>query len=105
MRYDEFPHVIVFQEEQSASDGGGGRTKDWVDVITTEAFVCPVTSRERYLAEQAQNPVDYNVFFHFREDLKRTMRIKHGNKILKLKSKPIDQGGQGEIMLLKCEES
>ncbi|PAC67017.1 phage head-tail adapter protein, partial [Enterobacter cloacae] len=45
------------------------------------------------------------VYFEYREDIKKTMRIKYENKILTLKSDPIDQGGENEIMCLKCQVS
>jgi SPP1 family predicted phage head-tail adaptor len=98
----EYPHEIIFQDEKSTPDGAGGRKVDWADAFTTEAFVDPVTSREFYQAQQAQNPIDYNVFIPYQEGIKPTMRIKYGNQILILKSKPIDQGGQGEILVIKC---
>jgi SPP1 family predicted phage head-tail adaptor len=104
MSYDTFPHTITFQEAQKVSNGGGGRTSTWVDSFTVDAFVCPVSSKERIIAEQAQNPVDYSVFYPFQEVFKQGMRIKWGERILNPKTKPVDQGGQGEILLIKCEE-
>ncbi|MFT4415320.1 phage head closure protein [Fredinandcohnia humi] len=105
----EFPHEITFQKEGKVPDGGGGRkSTGWIDEFTTEAFVCPVSSKERYLAQQAQTPVDYNVFYPYQEGVKSSMRIKWTEKgvtkYLNPKSKPIDQGGLGEILMLKCEE-
>lgn len=99
----EFPHIITFQEEQSIPDGGGGRTVNWANVLTTEAFVDPITSREFYQAQQANYPVDYNVFIPYQDDIKQSMRIKYGEQVLALKSKPIDLGGAGEILMIKCE--
>ncbi|WP_226639318.1 phage head closure protein [Priestia flexa] len=107
--FDEFPHNIIFQEEQPIPDGGGGHKKTWIDVLETEAFVCPISSREFYLAQQANTPIDYNVFYPYQAGVKPSMRIKwvegHMDKYLSIKSKPIDQGGQGEILMIKCVES
>jgi SPP1 family predicted phage head-tail adaptor len=103
----EYPHEITFQEEQSIPDGGGGRTKTWADVQSTEAFVDPVvgqtTSNETNIAQQAVYPVAYNVFIPYQDGIKPSMRIKYGEQTLKLKSQPIDQGGQGEVLMIKCE--
>lgn len=99
---NEFPHTIVFQEQKRVSDGGGGFKKSWVDALTTEAFVCPVSSRERYLAQQTQTQVDYSVFLPHIVGIKPSMRIKWGTEYLEMKSKPVDQGGQGEIYMIKC---
>ncbi|MGG0092025.1 phage head closure protein [Bacillus altitudinis] len=103
--FEEFPHEITFQKLGKVPDGGGGYTEKHVDYLTIPARVTSVTSREFYQAQQLQNPVDHNVYFEYREDIKKTMRIKYENKILILKSDPIDQGGENEIMCLKCQVS
>ncbi|GED03067.1 phage head closure protein [Bacillus atrophaeus] len=103
MMYDEFPHVITFQRMEKVPDGGGGYVEKFTDYITTEAFVGGVTSREYYQAQQLQNPIDCNVYYPYRTDIEKTMRIIYENQILTLKSAPIDQGGMHEIMNLKCE--
>lgn len=59
--------------------------------------------QEYYQAQRLQNPVDCNVYFPYRKDIVKTMRIIYENKVLTLKSDPIDQGGMHEIMNLKCQ--
>lgn len=103
--FEEFPHEITFQKLEKVSDGGGGFIEKYVDYLTISARVTSVKSGEFYQAQQLQNPVDHNVYFEYREDIEKTMRIKHKNKILILKSDPIDQGGENEIMCLKCQVS
>ncbi|MCP3741460.1 phage head closure protein [Rossellomorea sp. BNER] len=101
--HEEYPHEITFQIGKNVPDGGGGyKVEGWTDVFTTEAFVNPVSSKEFYRARQAQTPIDYNVLFPYKEDVKPSMRIKYGDQYLALKSKPIDLGGWGEKLMLKC---
>lgn len=100
---DEFPHTITFQEFTEVPDGGGGHTKAWVDFLTTEAFVCPVSSHEYVQAQALQTPIDHNVFYPYQDGVKSTMRIKYGDSILELRSAPLDQGGQGEILMVKAQ--
>ncbi|WP_439650150.1 phage head closure protein [Bacillus altitudinis] len=103
--FEEFPHEITFQKLEKVLDGGGGYTELYVDHLTIPARVTSVSSREFYQAQQLQYPVDHNVYFEYREDIDNNMRIKYENKILTLKSSPIDQGGEHEIMCLKCQVS
>lgn len=103
--YDEFPHTFTVQKLEKVPDGGGGYEEKYVDFITINGFVCGVSSREFYQAQQLQNPVDCNVYYPYRTDIDKTMRIIYENKILIFKSAPIDQGGMHEIMNLKCEVS
>lgn len=103
--FEEFPHEITFQKLEKVPDGGGGFTEKYMDYLTIPARVTSVSSREFYQAQQLQNPVDHNVCFEYRKDIDNTMQIKYENKILTLKSSPIDQGGEHEIMCLKCQVS
>ncbi|MDA1478364.1 phage head closure protein [Bacillus changyiensis] len=107
MVYDEFPHEISFQKSKEIPTGGGGSKKEWVDVISScEAFVDPLTGSEYYQAQQLENPIEYNVYFPYRDDVANDMRIiwkDQNDKVLVIKSHPIDQGGQGEILCFKCQ--
>lgn len=100
---EEYPHVITFQSFQPIPDGGGGYEEGWTDFLTTEAFVCPVSSNERYQAQQTQSPISHSIFYPYQTGVKPDMRVIHGDDILTLHSKPIDQGGQGEILMVKAE--
>lgn len=106
----EFPHQVIFQEPVKVKDEGGGYQKEvqWVSIFTTEANVQPLsgnrTRNEEYIADQFQSKINYNVFYPYQEGVQPNMRVLWGTRILEIKSEPIDQGGMGEILLLKCEE-
>lgn len=99
---EEYPHTITFQSLQKVPDGGGGYEEGWVNYLTTEAHVQPVSSKEYLQAQQIQNPIDHNVFFPYTEGITSDMQIKWGSKTLEIKSSTLDQGGLGEIMMIKA---
>lgn len=101
---NEYPHTVTFQAHTKVSDGGGGYTETWSDFFTTEAFVCPVKSFELYQSQQTSNPVNHSVFFPYQEGVKGDMRVMwhDRNQTLEVQSKPLDQGGQGEVLMVKC---
>lgn len=100
-----FPHTVTFQEYVEIDDGGGGKTKEWVDLFTTEAHVQPVNSKEIVSAQQLTNPIDHNIFYPFKGGVRGDMRALwvNRNETLELRSNPLDQGGMGEIMMVKAE--
>lgn len=101
---NEFPHTAVFRKASKVSDGGGGyKVGPFEDVFTSEAFVCPISGSEYVQAQQLTNPVDYSVFVPYREDITPDMRIFSDGKLLDVQSAPLDQGGQKEVILLKCK--
>lgn len=115
---DEFPHTITFQSYQEVPDGGGGYEKGWADFLTTEAFVSPVSSREYAQSQQLTNPIDHNVFYPYQEGVKSSMQVVwHDRQTtikindveevvdqkLDVRSSPLDQGGQGEILMVKAQ--
>lgn len=101
---NEYPHTVTFQSLQKVSDGGGGYTQEYVDFLTTEAFVCPVKSFELYQSQQTSNPVNHSIFYPYQEGVKGDMRVfwHDREETLEVQSKPLDQGGQGEVLMVKC---
>lgn len=96
----EFPHSVTFLTEQKVSDGGGGFTMSWVDYVTIDAFMDTPTSREMFQAQQLQTPLDRNLYYAYRTDILPSMRVRHGTDTYELQGKPMDQGGQNEIMMV-----
>lgn len=95
---DEFPHTITVLKKTSIPDGGGGSEVTWNPILTMKGFVDTPTSRERYQAQQLQNPLDRYLFYPYRNDLDSAMRITYENELYELSGRPEDQGGQHEIM-------
>ena len=98
MLTDEFPHVVTVLDKTFIPDGRGGGVESWNPVFNMNGFVDTPTSRERYQAQQLQNPLDRYLFYPYRTDISSTMRITYENEVYELAGRPEDQGGQHEIM-------
>ena len=99
MLTDEFPHVVTVLIKQPIRDDMGGiKDEQWTPVFNMNGFVDTPTSRERYQAEQMQNPLDRYLFYPYRTDIDSAMRITYENELYELAGRPEDQGGQHEIM-------
>ena len=103
---DEFPHTVTFQKKTRTPDGHGGYTETYNDFLTTEALVDPLSGTERYQAMQMQSPVNSRIYYPYQEGVTADMRAfwVDRDKTLEVKSDPIDQGGQGEIMKVEVLE-
>ncbi|WP_419892817.1 phage head closure protein [Oceanobacillus kimchii] len=99
---DEFPHEVFFQVEgEKQSDGGGGSlpgTGGWETYDETEGFLDTPKSTERFIAQQANHPIDRRLYYAYRADIKTTMRVYCEGDTYEIVGKPLDQGGQHEIM-------
>lgn len=103
---NEFPHTVTFQKYEKVPDGGGGYTEKWVDFLTTEAHVQPISSNQYAQAQQLEKPIDHNIFYPYQDGIKGSMRAiwkDRNDSILELRSNPLDQGGLGEILMVKAQ--
>ncbi|MGG3625530.1 phage head closure protein [Bacillus gobiensis] len=103
--YEQFPHTITFLYQTSVSDGAGGWETGWKTYDTSEALVTPISSREFGQSSQTRNPIEYEVYYPYRTDIKPEMRIiyEEGETLtLAIKTRPMDQGGAQEVMMIEC---
>lgn len=101
----EYPHEITIESFTKIDDGGGGYTEEWSTFATSEAFVVPLSGTEFYRAQQTQNPVDYDIYLPYREDITPSMRVVFREKIIQIKAvlpSLIDINGDYEKLCLKC---
>ncbi len=107
--YDEFPHRIRFQRHNIVSDGGGGwetpaGEEEWLDVDPDPypAFVTDISSREYGQAGGTVNPVEKEIYFPYRTDILPDMQVLlEDGSAVSIKTRPIDQGGQHEVMMIQ----
>ena len=102
---NEYPHTITIQNFVSTEDEGGGTTEEWAPHVQLEAFVIPLSGTEFYQAQQTQNPIDYDVYIPFRDDITPDMRVVFRGDILDITAvlpSLIDINGDYEKLCLKC---
>jgi len=97
---EEFPHEVIFKvETPSQSDGGGGWIPGgWATYDIVQGFLDTPKSSELFQAHQLKHPFDRHLYYPYRTDIKTTMRVVCEGDTYELASKPLDQGGQHEIM-------
>ncbi|MGG3642035.1 phage head closure protein [Bacillus gobiensis] len=102
--YEQFPHTITFVHQTNVLDGAGGWETGWDTYDTSEALVTPISSREFGQSSQTRNPIEYEVYYPYRTDIKPEMRVIYEDEgeTLAIKTRPMDQGGAHEVMMIEC---
>lgn len=98
MRHAEYPHTVIFKTLTKISDGAGGYVQNWTPTLTIQGFLDTPSSREIFTAQQLQNPLDRNLYYAYRVDINAKMRCECEGDTYELIGKPMDQGGQHEVM-------
>lgn len=99
---EQFPHEITFLRLTNVSDGAGGWETTWETYDTSKALVTPISSREFGQSSQTRNPIEYEVYYPYRDDIKPEMRVIYNGETLAIKTRPMDQGGAHEVMMIEC---
>lgn len=82
----ELRHRIKFQNLVKTSDGQGGFTEEWTDVVTVWAKVEPANTSERLFAQQIEMQRSHKVVIRYRSDITQTMRFIFSNRTFQIKS-------------------
>ena len=99
MRYVEFPHEVTFQTASKVSDGAGGKITTWINNgLVFGGFLDTPSSKEVFTAQQLQNPLDRYLYYPYRTDVDPKMRCTCEGDTYELVGRPLDQGGQHEVM-------
>ena len=102
---NEYPHDVTFQIYEETEDEGGGRTQEWITYGTSEALMVPLSGSEFYQAQQTTNPVDYDCYIPYRDDINPSMRLLFRGKafdITAILPALIDINGDYEKINIKC---
>jgi len=96
----EFPHELaILIESEPTPDGGGGYKKgEWIVYDEIKGFMDTPSSHEVFQAHQLQHPFDRHLYYPYRKDINSNMRVLFDGDTYEFVGKPMDQGGQQEVM-------
>lgn len=103
MRAGKLRHQVTFQQVTTSRDDFGASIEAWADFAAVWAEVVDLTGRELLAAQQIQAEITTRVTVRYRGDLKPTMRVLHGNRILQVEAILDTTGRQDELQVL-CRE-
>ena len=81
----ELRHRITFQELVEVSDGQGGKTTSWSNVVTVWARIEPVSSRERLFSQQLEYNRSHKVAIRYRNDITNDMQFTFDGRTFQVK--------------------
>lgn len=103
MKIGDMKHRITFEKEVKTPDGYKGSTVIWQGVITVWASIDPLSGREYFYGHQIKAEVTHRVRIRYNEKITTEMRIKHGQRYLKIES-IIDLKERHESLEILCRE-
>lgn len=96
-------HLVTIEDQTTTIDSSGQNT-DWTYVARAWAAIEPVSGRE-FIAAQAENSaVTTRILIRFRDDVRASMRIRHGGKVYNIRGVLPDKESGREYLTLMCEQ-
>ena len=98
---------ITIQSHTQVSDGQGGRTLTWTDLITVWASLEPVSKRELIYTQSMQYRRTHKIIIRSSETTRtitNAMRIKYGDRTFQVKG-DITPDERNFYLFIDCEEN
>jgi SPP1 family predicted phage head-tail adaptor len=103
MRSGDLKHRIELQTPSKSQNSFGEWIETFATVATVWAAIIPLTGSKYLAAKQANSDVSGTVYIRYRSDIVPTMRLKYGNRILKIVSVIITKEKKNQIEILYKE--
>ena len=78
--------AVTFQRESETSDGAGGVTKVWSTLLSTRAYVKPVSGAERYRAGRLEATTQVRIWIRYTSDLTTSDRVMLNGEALQIRA-------------------
>lgn len=85
-RIGDLRHRITLQTLALASDGQGGQTETWTNLVTVWAYVRPISANERLFAQKIEPLISHEVIIRHRTDLVSQMRFIYDSRTFQVKA-------------------
>lgn len=111
MRAGDLDKTISIQKQSNVSDGMGGFTMTWVDIVTGSATatniwaaIWPVSAKQKIEAMQEQSTITHRVRVRYRSGITAGMRIKFGSRVFDIIEPPIDPNMANKMLDILARE-
>lgn len=105
MRAGRLRHRVSIREERATKNSSTGQvTKSWVQVAKVAAAVEPVSAREFDGGDQTSSRVTTTVIIRWRRGILASMRVYHGDRVLRIEGVLPDKKSGREYLTLPCSE-
>ena len=103
MRAGQLRHMVTVQEKTRVSDGMGAATETWSTFADVWAGIWPITAGEQIDNQQIEHQLTHRVQIRYLADLKSSMRVLFGSRILEIVS-IINPDERNQRLDLLCTE-
>lgn len=79
-------HSIAIERETETSDGAGGASLTWSAVVTTRAFIKPISGGERFAAMRLEANTTHRIFIRYRDDFDTSDRINYAGRLMQIRA-------------------
>lgn len=98
-----YNHTLTLQRRSGDLDAVGNPAGTWVTVGTLYASVVPLSTRNWVAAGAEQAAVDHEVETHWDKRVAPGMRLLWSGQALHIEGLPLNVGGAGRTMRLRCK--
>ena len=95
---------VTFLKDSTAQNSLGESIGEPENIATVWARVEPLQGRELYQALQVHSEAQTKLTVRFRRDIKPSLKVKYGERVLQIISPPINVNEQNRFLEILCKE-
>lgn len=99
----KFKHKLTLQEITRTSDGQGGYTETWADVVDLWASIAPVKAYERFQAMQLETPITHKLMMRYNANVNTKKRFLFGARVFHI-VEVINHEEENLFLTVTCKE-